>query len=503
MLDRVALPAGLLYILFVTVRFQYKLFPHYEGWFSWADQGWYLMSARAWATGQLAPALHNYTPGYSLMAAPFVWLFPAQPFAIPDFVDFAASLLLFAAIARRLCPARDGWRAASIAAFCMSSLITPVLQRIWIIPWNTTGSAPFLFGALLGTFRLCEKPGWRRAAVLGLLLGVLGGIRPTDAAVLAPCIAIYSAVWLRRETLPHLAALAVSGILGLLIGALPFVCAHLAVHGLTGGAYIAKSAGIGFEWRLLPLRWVMIVLDPRPLLPEGSGLAEGLPWIIPGIAGIAFVTMLARDREPAWWLIAAAIAASWSLYLSYRDLQPYGLWRFHNLHYFKWSFSFLLLAALRLGAAVFEWRQRWRFAAAAAFGVAIAAWQPVGVKTAHSSVLKNPPANTVELDMPLSRVSDAALLPLSGTWKDIYFSDAQLMSLDHSFANTRDFKLLPVPGGALLQPLRQLPGPPLLFYPGDRISFSSRADAVALSERIVFGLPCGILPRRLACRSIY
>jgi len=53
-------------------------------WQAWSDQSRYLQSAQAWATLNLDPALHHYPPGYSLLAAPFVYLMPALPFVVPD-----------------------------------------------------------------------------------------------------------------------------------------------------------------------------------------------------------------------------------------------------------------------------------------------------------------------------------------------------------------------------------------------------------------------------------
>ena len=44
-------------------------------------------------------------------------------------------------------------------------------------------------------------------------------------------------------------------------------------------------------------------------------------------------------------LLALMIVASWTLYFAYVDLLPANLWRYHFVHYLKWSFPGLGLFA--------------------------------------------------------------------------------------------------------------------------------------------------------------
>jgi hypothetical protein len=505
-LDMAALPAGLVFILALLVRIHVKIFPHFEGWFAGFDQGKYRLAAEAWATGRLDPTLHYYPPGYSLLAAPFVWFMPSQPFAIPDGVCLAASLVLFLALSKRLVPDPPGWRMCSAIAFLLACLGTATMRQTWTIPWNSSASMPFALGALLATLRLCEARSWHRAAVVGLMLGILAGIRPTDAIILAPCCALYalSDILLNRAfSLSALLALAGAAVAGLLAGALPFAAAHVAINGFAPGFYLTKSAGLGFDWRLLPLRWVTLVLDPRPLLPEGIGLAEGLPWIAPGIAGMLYLAVATRRQtDRAWRLIAGAVAAYWAMYLCYRDLQPYGLWRFYNLHYFKWSYPFLALAGMRLVVALSASGERRRASAAACAAMLAMIWQPVARTTDRSPVPADAAENGLAISQDLSGVQDAVFLPVEGLWRDVYFNAATLSADGKSFRNTRDFKLQPVAGGVLLQPARTLPKPPLLFRLGPDTSFDDTKSVVGVTEGFRLGLPCGILSHRAACASI-
>ena len=320
-LDQAALPAGVIVILVVLLRIHAKIYPNFAGWFGGFDQRKYLLAAQAWGHWQLDPSLHFYPPGYSLLAAPFIWLMPSQPFAIPDAACLVAALVLFLLLSKRLVPASPGWRAGASAAFLLACLGTATLRQIWTIPWNSTAAAPFTMAALLATLRLCEAPSWQRAAIAGLCIGGLAAMRPTDAILIALCCAPYAAYEIavvQRRAPKALLILAAAATGGLLAGVAPFAAAHVAINGFSPGLYLSKSAGLGFEWRLLPLRWVTLVLDARPLLPEGVGLAEGLPWIAPGFAGLIFLAMMSlREKEHAWRLVAAAIAACWIAYLCY------------------------------------------------------------------------------------------------------------------------------------------------------------------------------------------
>ena len=505
-LDRAALPVGVIVIAVVLLRIQAKIYPHFAGWFAGFDQRNYLLAARAWGHWQLDPSLHLYPPGYSLLAAPFIWLMPQQPFALPDAACLLAALALFMLVSKRLVPASPGWHAGASAAFLLSCLGTATMRQIWTIPWNSTAAAPFTMGALLATLRLCESPSWQRSAIAGLCIGGLAGIRPTDAIIIALCCAFYAAceiALVQRPGATALMVLALAAAGGLIAGAAPCAAAHLAINGFTPGFYLTKSAGVGFEWRLLPFRWVTLVLDARPLLPEGMGLAEGLPWIAPGFAGLIFLVMVSwRQTEHGWRLVAVTVAACWIAYLCFRDLQPYGLWRFYNLHYFKWSFPFLALAGLRLIAAVCAPRDRRLALGAVCAAVPLMVWQPVGRPAGRSTAPAGTTAGGLAITQDLSSVRDAVFLPVQGSWHDVYFNPATLSSAGTAFRNTRDFKLQPVAGGALLQPLRILPQATLVFQPGRNTVIDSGKPVIGISEGFRLGIPCGIFPHRSGCESL-
>jgi len=470
-------------------------YPHFAGFWAGVDQQRYLEAARAWSVWDLSPSRQHYLPLYPLMAAPFVWLTPWQPFMVPDLLCLLASLLLFVRIGARLAP---GWP-SSVSALCfvLAAMGSKTLFGLWIVPWSSTGSAPFQFAAVLLALRFGERPGAARAGALGLALAMVAGVRPSDAAVLLATCGAYAAVaLLRRGARPkHWMAALLAGCGGWSAGIMAIFSLHSLLYGLSPSPYMVESASIGFEWRLLAIRWVMLVIDPRPLLPEGSGMVTHLPWLIPGVAGLllALVPMQGKINRPAW-LAAATVVLHWAAYLAYRDMHSYGLWRFTNIHYFKWTFPFLLLWMAQFARALISSRDRAHACVGLALALLLFTWRPIlrkpeeialGVQNGAISLRRAP------------RIDEALLLPVAGDspqlWTNIYFAQTHLDVAARDYITKRDTKLLPVPGGALLIALRRLPdGPAVLSLPPD-IAITASKPAILFRQAIIFGLPWPIL----------
>ena len=496
---RLAIVACAVLLSGVTLGVHWWEYPRFAVFSVGVDQQHYLDAAKAWSVLDLSAAHHHYPPGYALLAAPFEWVTPWQPFMLPDLACLLVSLVLFVRVAQRLTP---GWGDA-VPALCF--LVTVLSGKwmafwLWIMPWTSTGSAPLQYLSVLLALRFGERPGRMRAFLVGLAIALVTGFRPSDAAVLLATGAGYVAWVLIRDRAGvrvWVWTAAAAG-LGLAVGLLPWIAAHLAIFGASPGAYVSKSTGIGLEWRLLPMRWVMLVIDPRPLLPEGAGIAEVLPWVIPGIAGLLMAMVPGRGRHvaPAVFVVAT-IALHWALYLAYRDLQPYGLWHFTNIHYFKWTLPFLMLGAVRFLAALFTQGERRRVVFAAVVTLLMFVWRPVLSDARPMSVSAS--GSAVDLPDGLSPLSDAMFLPLDGAWRALYFGLFDLRVGGAVFQNTRDFKVLPVPGGALVLPLRVLPfGPATLDLAAD-VTLRREGDFRAFTQAIRLGVPCGIFPRRLSC----
>ncbi len=476
-----------IWLLTEAFAFHSAIWPHPVPWLGWADQGHYLDSAFAWRHWDLTPTRHNYPPGYALLGTTFTDLMPWQPFAIPDALCLVVAALLFQRLVARLFPGARAWLIAAPFIFAVASTRLKILREIWFTPWSTTAAVPLQLLALLLALRYREAPGPLRAALWGFSLALLAGVRPVDAALLLAVTGVYLALPPWRAARMVLGDVAAAGT-GFVVTVLPLVLLHLAAHRFAPGDYLQRSAVIGFDWRLLPIRWVLLVVDSRPLTAESVGMAARIFWFAPGLAGLLYACITPSAGRSAWRLLAASLLSNLTVYLCYRDLEPGGLWRYHQVHYFKFIFPFLLLASVFLAVALVRANNRLRAV------LCLAAVLPLFLLRAEfhpqEGVALEPTANGTALPLGFPTVWDAAMLPLSGAWWPIYRGGTKLVAGSQFFSNVADFKLFPKDGRALLLPLRPLPASGLRLVPGADTTIAPDAQAVYGTVRIVPGIPC-------------
>ena len=470
-------------------------------WYGWADQAAYFLAAHGWASGNLNASQHLYPAGYALLGAMFVWLTPADPFVVPNLLCWVASLWLFASLGARLAGVPGAWVASGTVFFLVEAADLHALYT-WEIPWTSTPAATLTFASLLLAIRSIDERGRWLGPAAGLLAGLIVLVRPTDALVIVPATALclLAAAWARNGW---------QGIRGLLVpagsafavGPLLLLATHLATHGWTLGRYFANSRLVGFEWRLLPLRWVTLLLSPRPLYPEGDGFAKVYWFVLPGLAGIVAAILADRGRRLRHAVVGGAAVAFLCLYLCYRDLHVRGLFSFENQHYFKWTLPVFGLYALGVPYLLAVRREIAASMAAVAAVALLSCWR------AELIVVPGQPLATVLADgrglaLPqgLARLDDAVLAPAPNDFLGLYFGQHTIEAGGHAFMAGSDFKVLPIPSGFMVVPLRPLPPGPAELHLATAEPLDPSATVVMGRQAIVFGLPCLIAPRRAACR---
>ncbi len=472
-----------------------------HAWFGWADQGEYYKAAHAWAAGNLDGALHHYPAGYALLGALFVPLFPDQPFFIVDVFCWACSLWLFAALAAALWPEAAGMRAAGGTVFFLVTVMDRSAFYTWETPWTSTPAATLTFACLLAALRYSQVPRLRHAAAAAFFCGSIILFRPTDWAFAASIVGLFllAVTWRHPARRPLLRLVPVAGI-AFLAGPLLLGITHLATHGMTAGAYIQFSRLVGFEWRLLPLRWVTVLLNPRPLFPKGAGLAQVYWWILPGMAGIAACLIAEPKRRARHALVGGGATAFVCVYLCYRDLHPTGLFYFANQHYFKWTIPVFALYALAL-LQLIAWRREYLAGAAGLAAVVFAgSWRPVlAVNPRPSAVTILPDGQGLYLPHGLGPL-DAAFLVRSGEdFNGLYLGQHTLDAGGSRLIANAAFKVFPIPFGFMLVALRQMPEQPATLHLQTSATLDRAHPILQARQRIVFGLPCFVLPSRAAC----
>lgn len=456
----------------------------FAGWWGWTDQGLYLRAAQAWSAGVLDRAEHWYFPGYAMLAAPFVRLLPIDPFTPVDVLCLIVSTLAFCALAERLLH-RPGARTIGAAVWIVTVSLNGLALRSWVEPWTTTPVAALSLISLWLMLRLIDGAGARTGFGLGLAAGAVLLFRPTDALVL--CIAAGVAggvvVLMRRDW-----RLAAAGIAGVALPIGVFGATYLALYGLTRSDYLTWSALVGFEWRLLPLRWVTLVIDPAPLIPDETGLSRAFWWVIPGVMGGAACLAVTRGRARARHAaVLGTVALHVGVYLAYRDLHPQGLIRFGNYHYFKWVLPVLGLYTVAL-VLVPVWfgrcRVGWGVAVVAAFAFF---WRAEFVPGTSPAAFAGP--QTIMAPAGLGGITGAMRVAAAGGFTALYQTEFDLIAGGTAWANGRSFKTQPVPGGLLLVPLRPLPaGPATVTFPAV-ILLDTAVPPVIGRQEIRFALP--------------
>ncbi len=124
--------------------------------------------------------------------------------------------------------------------------------------------------------------------------------------------------------------------------------------------------------------------------------------ILLGITGMASAVLLLRGprRAIAACLLAVAILHC-VLAAAYVDLLPTGMWRFNNIHYFKWLMpAFVLFAWLALR----RWHRHWRVLA----GVLAVVIALTGFRYDAVPAAANEPARALVFDAP------------AASWIDVY-----------------------------------------------------------------------------------
>ncbi|MBV9748853.1 MAG: hypothetical protein JO157_08560 [Acetobacteraceae bacterium] len=482
--------------------------PGRSGWETWYDQGKYLEAMRAWLAGDLRPLHHWYMSGYPLLGALFHALTPRDPFVIPDLICLLATALVLARLGARF--AGPGGAALGALVFLVATATTRMVLQIWIVPWSSTPVAPLALALLLAAMRFADRPRALDAGLAGLAAGAIPWFRPADLIVAALPAGLLMAWGLARAWpgLRRAAGMVVAGLVGAGAPLLALLAVHVAIYGFVPGGYVDLEHRYGFEWGLVPLQWVTLVVDPEPLFSGQRSLIMAFRWMIPGFAGLlACVFAPGRAGRAAHLAVAGAVALQFLLFLAYRDLHLAGLFRYNNYHYFKWVLPLLALYAVLLVGALAS-RARWRGALAGCVcAAALLCWRPGLVDQRQVSVVQS--AHRLTLPGGLPSLWDVLYVPATGVpgggltaWELIYAGSHHLEQGGTRFEMPYDFRLYPETGGFMLQPLRPFPPGNLTLETAPETILDASAPAVFARQHLAFGLPCWVLSRRAACRPI-
>jgi len=219
--------------------------------------------------------------------------------------------LLLAGVAFQVMLLREGRRGrALLAALAVVAVTVAVLENPDVVDRNLAelpAAALVIWAGVLAT-RLAERPSWRRAAVLGLTVGLLTLTRAVFAYVAVP-YALLLALLVGLEMRPragktaaarHAGALLLSGIVGFAMIVGPWAARNAAVFGDAGIAErggevlairVGKNAMDGYQLRGAVVHWT--ATEARPIL------ARLLRVDLADFAADRPLAVLLRDDEDA------------------------------------------------------------------------------------------------------------------------------------------------------------------------------------------------------------
>ncbi len=425
-----------------------------EGWWGWFDQGQYLREANAFLHHDLNPNNYFYPPLYPILGAAFIALGLNQhPFFFTDGIAYGIFASISFAIARRYFSVL--WSAAIV-------LITIVFNKNvldnFAIPWTSSVTCV----AYAGSFAILafqvnrdKKSGTLRQIVLSstlmaLLFGLVVLTRPVDAAV-AP-IFFLSLLYINSTSIQSgsfnwVAALQTSGILGSI-----FLLAIVALlvfnkwifHAYFGGYFNSTVTENGyFPSELLPKLFTLLRDGYTVNLEQGSSVTTHFPWML--LSGLGMVYAFVR-RDLLLCVISVVILAQLCLYAPYGDLLPNGMWRYHNIHYFKWMFPFLGILALYALKETFTISKITKKNRLVLYLLLITSIR-YSTATTEIADVKEPGPATIALTMPKARTDFIDLSGLTGSFTSIYFGAHQLSVDGKPLVKVKDFRMLPAPWG--------------------------------------------------------
>ena len=420
------------------------------GWWAWFDQGQYLTAAQAFARGDFLAEHYFYPPLYSALGSLFLNVTGNHPFFLINLLCLLWFVYVFIRLSDLYVP-----RVVGLFLLFVSIIFPVLILENFVIPWTSNLSMALLATGVLGLVWIEEiKQAKRRSlqywqvVLVAMSLGLMVPTRPVDALIglLIGCAFIFS--YLRLPSGPSIEIIPSGRFLtlatmGAVVGPACFIAFNYGVYGAPLGNYLQVASSHGFFMADLPEKFFSIWINAQPLYGEaGAGLIEHYPWLLLSLAGLVWVLlrgdMLLRT-------LAVAITIFFILYLPYGDLLPTGLWRFLNIHYFKWTFPLLaLFAAILLGGLVRGVRMRssWQLP------LALLTVVPLLLLSLQMRIIASPLAvklqagGALEVDLPAQVIDFVDIKGLSGEFNKIYFGAHTLQLDGWPLQLYRDFRLL-------------------------------------------------------------
>jgi hypothetical protein len=477
-----------------------------KGWWGWYDQGEYLRSARAFTEWDFFWKKHQYPPLYPVMGALFVKFVPTHPFFFFNVAAFLTFVFVFERVARQYVSQIEAF-----ALVILGVLFNATVMDNFAIPWTTTGTALIysftiyqLMKRLDSAYRLKPLSRELRAAFAFSAVFSLEVIcRPVDAgaaAIFYPAYLYSTFVKLREAKAPSVTRYLflqcfVMGV-GLCVGLGLFMLFNWTLSGRVLGGYLQSTASYsGYFPFDIPRRAFFLFFDSDTVfLAPRSSIADRFPWLVLSAAGL----LLAVFKGNALLRVLAAVLVwQFFLYAAYGDLTPISMWRWLNVHYFKWMFPYLALfawLAIRWTVRSLSWGAPGRAAGSvAALVLAVAIILSVKFRVATSpmeATMVSGYSQQIEFKPHGTRLDFLDIRGIKGSFDEVYGGGHVMVADGRLLKNGRDFRMLQAPWGARIQFNRTIHPSEMLLIPDERVQIQPVGfGVVGSSYRLGFGRP--------------
>lgn len=495
-------------VVYAAVFWRYQAAPGHDpgyplGWWGWFDQGEYLKSAKAFAAFDFSASQHFCPPLYSMLGAFFVGF--TDPFWLIDLLCLLWFAAVFVLFADRYVP-----RWASLLIFTVTILASHRMLENFVIPWTTSLAMALLSTGVYALVRLHEAlegkagqsfaPGVGYAFGIALVLGLLFPLRPLDILLSVILLGAWCAGAKNLLSRGNQAAVSVkvlaAACAGFLVGPLLYAAFNWMVFGTLNSDYVQDSISNGYFPGDLGEKFLSIFRDGRSLyLEPRSGIVDRYPWILLVFPSLIYIAV---RGDSLLRVLALLVFAQYILYLPYGDLLPTGLWRFKNIHYFKWTFPYLgLFSWFAVASILRAWKTE--RGSAAAWTLVFAAGillilslrfqisqrpleigMPEGGQPLEGMVFRNPYA---QLDM-------IDLEGLDGEFRDVYFGSHVLLVDGEKMRHVTNYRVLPAPWGVRILFIRPVTARLITFRPDSHLTQEkATVAATAGTYGFTLGLP--------------
>ncbi len=474
---------------------------HPLGWWEWFDQGQYMLAVKAFAVGNLSPENHYYPPLYPYLGSLFFGFLPVHPFFFINLFAFVLFCLGFVVFARRYVS-----NGLACAILVVSVYCNKALMENFVIPWTTACTITAVATAVLVLSWIQRQSFCSRRTLLGfglvlsLAFGALGLARPLDALLAGIFFPAYLLLaWCKQpdqavsRRLVDIVLVALILLVGPLVSVGLFLRFNDVVFGSPFGGYFNATANAsGYFLLEFPKKAMSLLVDSKSLyLEPRASLISHYPWLLLSLGGMVLALLRGDLLLRA---VVLAVVVQFSLYIPYGDLLPNGVWRYLNIHYFKWTvpflglFAWLALQAILKPAIEGQWRKCVLHTAVILFVALLVSALRFSLAFETVPVVAQA-GQRLTLALPSEPV-DFIDLPATGDFNPVYFGEHQVWMDDKPLRKIRDFRLLPAPGGVRLLFNQTQPGGRLQLELDPRVAIPSSLTTVrAASYGFTLGSP--------------